>query len=330
MNPQHACRRSVLTATLVAAFLAAAANLAVAADAWPTKPVTIVIPFAAGGTTDIIGREVGQKLSEELKQPVIIDNRPGAGGTLGASLVAHASPDGYTFFMSTVAHAMAPGIYKKLPYDFIKDLDPIGMVATTPNVLVVNPSVPVNNVSELIGYIKAHPNTVNYGSAGSGSTEHFSGELFRSMTGVDITHVPYKGGAPMMTDLIGGQIQMAIETSASAAPYVRSGKVKALAVTGTKRSPAYPNLPTMDEAGIKGYTVTTWFALMAPHGTPAAIEERVSAALAKVLKDPALQKRFEDQGVSAGTLGSGELAGFIKSETTRWGDVARKAGIKVD
>jgi tripartite-type tricarboxylate transporter receptor subunit TctC len=330
MKPEYANHRALLKLTLCAALAGCVVNSSIAADAWPTKPVTIVIPFAAGGTTDIIGREVGHKLSEELKQPVIIDNRPGAGGTLGASLVAHASPDGYTLFMSTVAHAMAPGIYKKLPYDFIKDLDPIGMVATTPNVLVVNPSVPVNSVSELISYIKTHPNTVNYGSAGSGSTEHFSGELFRSMTGVDITHVPYKGGAPMMTDLIGGQIQMAIETSASAAPYVRSGKVKALAVTGTKRSPAYPNLPTMDEAGIKGYTVTTWFALMAPHGTPASVEERVGAALAKVLKDPALQKRFEDQGVSAGTLGSGELAGFIKSETTRWGDVARKAGIKVD
>ncbi|MDB5821996.1 MAG: LacI family transcriptional regulator [Herminiimonas sp.] len=330
MKPVRPYRRSLLLASLGAAFLACAASPCFAADAWPTKPVTIVIPFAAGGTTDIIGREVGQKLSEELKQPVIIDNRPGAGGTLGASLVAHASPDGYTLFLSTVAHAMAPGIYKKLPYDFIKDLDPIGMVATTPNILVVNPSVPVNNVSELISYIKAHPNTVNYGSAGSGSTEHFSAELFRSMTGVDITHVPYKGGSPMMTDLIGGQIQMAIETSASATPYVRSGKVKALAVTGTKRSATFPNLPTMDEAGIKGYTVTTWFALMAPHGTPAAVEERASAALAKVLKDPALQKRFEDQGVSAGTLGSGELAGFIKSETARWGDVARKAGIKVD
>jgi tripartite-type tricarboxylate transporter receptor subunit TctC len=329
MESNHAHRRALLKASLGAAFLACVASTGHAAD-WPAKPVTIVIPFAAGGTTDIIGREVGQKLSEELKQPVIVDNRPGAGGTLGASLVAHATPDGYTLFLSTVAHAMAPGIYKKLPYDFIKDLDPLGMVATTPNVLVVNPSVPVNNVSELISYIKAHPNAVNYGSAGSGSTEHFSGELFRSMTGVDITHVPYKGGSPMMTDLMGGQIQMAIETSASASQYVRSGKVKALAVTGTKRSPAFPNVPTMDEAGVKGYTVTTWFALMAPHGTPAAVEDRVSAALARVLKDPALQKRFEDQGVSAGTLGSGELAGFIKSETARWGEVARKAGIKVD
>lgn len=330
MKLKHPSRRSLLKAALGVALVASAATPSFAADAWPSKPVTIVVPFAAGGTTDIIGREVGQKLSEELKQPVIIDNRPGAGGNLGAGLVAHATADGYTLFLSTVAHSMAPGIYKKLTYDFIKDFDPVGMVATTPNVLVVNSAVPVSTVKELIAYIKAHPNTVNFGSAGSGSTEHFSGELFRSMVGVEITHVPYKGGAPMMTDLIGGQIQMAIETSPSAAPYVRGGKVKALAVTGLKRSPAYPNVPTMDEAGVKGYTVTTWFALMAPHGTPPAVEQRLSAALAKVLKDPALQKRFEEQGVSAGNMGPADLAGFIRSETTRWGEVAKQAAIKVD
>jgi tripartite-type tricarboxylate transporter receptor subunit TctC len=303
---------------------------AFAADAWPNKPITMVVPFAPGGTTDIIARQVSQKLSDELKQTVLVDNRPGAGGTLGAGLVARAPKDGYTLFLATVAHAMAPGIYKHLSYDFMRDLDPIGMAAATPNVLVVNPSLPVKSVSELIAYTKAHPGQVNFGSAGSGSTEHFSGELFRSLTGADITHVPYKGGAPMMNDLVGGQIQMAIETSASASNFVRSGRVKALAVTSAKRSPAFQGVPTMEEAGVKGYNVITWFALMAPHGTPAAIEERLSAALSKVLKEPDLQKHLEDQGVSPGNMGPKELAGFIRSETERWGQVAKQANIKVD
>ena len=262
-------RRSIV-ASLAMIALGAVISPVRAADAWPSKPVTLVVPFAPGGTTDIIARAVGQKLGEALHQSVVIDNRPGAGGTLGAASVAKAPADGYTFFMATVAHTMAPGLYKTLPYDFSKDLDPIGLVALTPNVLLVNPSLPVKTVAELIAYIKAHPGTVNYGSAGKGSTEHLSGELFRSMTNTDIAHIPYKGGAPMMTDLIGGQIQMAIETSPSAAPHVRSGAVRALAVTTQKRSSAYPGVPTLDEAGVKGYDVTTWYAIMAPRGTPAA------------------------------------------------------------
>lgn len=330
MTRHHASRRTLLKAAFGIALASSAVAPSFAADAFPSKPITIVIPFAPGGTTDIVGREVGQKLGEVLKQSVIIENRPGAGGNLGANLVAHATPDGYTLFMATIAHTMAPGIYRKLPYSFTKDLDPIGMVATTPNVLVVNNSLPVKSVKDLIAYAKANPGKINFGSAGSGSTEHFSGELFRSMAGVDITHVPYKGGAPMMTDLIGGQIQMAIETSASAAPYVRSGKVKALAVSSEKPSPAYPGVPTMDEAGVKGYHVTTWFALMAPHGTPADAEKALSAALTTALKDPTLQKRFEEQGVSTGTLNATQMVPFIKSETERWGAIAKKANIKVD
>jgi tripartite-type tricarboxylate transporter receptor subunit TctC len=286
-----------------------------------------VVPFAAGGTTDILARIVGKKLGEDLHQAVIIENRPGAGGTIAANYVARAPQDGYTYLMATIAHTMAPSVYRKLPYDFTKDLDPVGMVASTPNVLLVNSSVPVKTVSELISYIKAHPGTVNYGSAGNGSTEHFSGALFRSMTGTDITHVPYKGGAPMMTDLIGGQIQMAIETSPSAHPYVESGKVKALAVTSAKRSPAYPNVPTLDEAGVKGFNVVTWFALMTPHGTPAAIEKRAHEELAKALKQPDVEKLFADQGVTPGDMTQPQLADFIRSETARWSKTAKEAGL---
>jgi len=301
-----------------------------AADNWPSKPVTLVVPFASGGTTDIIGRAVGQRLGEALGQPVVVDNRPGAGGTLGGALVARANPDGYTFLLATVAHTMAPGIYKTLPYDFQKDLEPIGMVALTPNVLLVNPSIPARTVQELIAYIKANPGKVNYGSAGIGSTEHLSGELFRAATGTDISHVPYKGGAPMMTDLMAGQIQMAIETSPSANPHVKSGKVRALAVTSAKRSPAYPGVPTVGESGVPGYEVTTWYALMAPHGTPEPIRQRMAAELARVLKQPDVQKRFDEQGVTAGDMTPAQLATFIKAETTKWTKVAKDSGAKAE
>ncbi|HEY1226002.1 MAG TPA: tripartite tricarboxylate transporter substrate binding protein [Ramlibacter sp.] len=321
-------RRAFVTALAAAGLFAGAA--AQAADSWPAKPITLVVPFAAGGTTDILGRIVGQKLSEALKQPVVVDNRAGAGGTLGAGLAARAPADGSTFFLATIAHAIAPGLYKSLPYDFEKDLDPVGLVATTPNVLIVHPSVPAKNVAELVAYIKAHPGQVNYGSAGPGSTEHLAGELFRTMTGTQITHVPYKGGAPMMTDLMAGQIQMALETSPSASQYVRAGKVRALAVTGAKPSPAYPGVPTLSDAGVKGYEMTTWFALMAPHGTPAPIVQRVHAELQKALKEPDVQASFEKLGVSAGDMAPPQLAGFIRSETARWGRIVKESGAKAD
>ncbi len=324
-------RALIASATCVISTIALAAALpAHAADNWPSKPISLVVPFSAGGTTDIVARAIGQKLNDALHQPVIIDNRPGAGGTLGAGVVSKAPADGYTFLVATVAHTMAPGIYKTLPYDFSKDLDPVGFIALTPNVLLVNQSIPVKSVAELITYIKAHPGTVNYGSAGTGSTEHLSGELFRSMTGTDIAHIPYKGGAPMMTDLIAGQIQMAIETSPSAAPQVRSGKVKALAVTTLSRSSAYPDVPTLNEAGVKGFDVTTWYALMAPRGTPPAITQRMNAELVKLLKLPDLRKRFEEQGVSAGDMTPNQLAGFIRTETAKWVKVAKDSGAIAD
>ena len=321
-------RRAVLAATC--ALLAITAGAAAAADPYPNKQITLVIPFAAGGTTDIIGREVAQKLSDALHQPVIVDNRPGAGGTLAAGYVAKAAPDGYTVFLSTIAHSIAPAIYKNLTYDFQKDLDPIGLVALTPNVVIVNPSVPARSVAELVTYIKAHPGTVTYGSAGIGSTEHLSGELFSAMIGVPMTHVPYKGGAPMMSDLIAGQIQMAIETSPSASPHIKSGRVIALAVTTAKRSAAYPNVPTLEEAGVKGYDVTTWFALMAPHGTPAPVMQRLNAELSKLLKDPATVKQFADQGMFPGDLSGPPLAAFIQSETVKWGGVAKASHISAE
>jgi tripartite-type tricarboxylate transporter receptor subunit TctC len=318
-----------LRAAIIAVLAAFTVVTAHAAD-WPAKPITLVVPFAPGGTTDIIAREVGSKLSAALGQTVIIDNRAGAGGTLGANLVAKAPPDGYTLFMATIAHAIAPGIYKNLPYDFERDLDPVTLIASTPNVLIVNNDLPVKTVAELIAYARAHPGKLNFGSAGIGSTEHLSGELFRAMTKTQLTHIPYKGGAPMMAELMSGQIQFAIETSPSAAPHVRGGRVRALAVTTLQRSPAYPGVPTLDESGLAGYDVTTWFALMAPHGTPPAITHRLHEVLAQVLVDAEVTKRFDEQGVAAGTLTANELASFIRSETAKWTKTSKDAGIAAE
>jgi tripartite-type tricarboxylate transporter receptor subunit TctC len=320
--------RRVLLAALAATTLAPRLAMAQSADSWPSKPITLIVPFAAGGTTDILARIVGQKLSDALHQPVVIDNKAGAGGTLGANLAAHAQPDGTTFFLATIAHAIAPGLYKSLPYEFTRDLEPVGLLATTPNVLVVNPALPVKTVQELVAYIKAHPGEVNYGSAGPGSTEHLAGELFRSMTGAQITHVPYKGGAPMMADLIAGQIQMALETSPSASQYIRAGRVRALAVTSAKRSPAFPDVPTLSEAGLTGYDMTTWFALMAPHGTPAPIVERMAKELQAATQQADVQKKFAEQGVQAGEMTSAQLGTFIRSETAKWAKIVRDTGAK--
>jgi tripartite-type tricarboxylate transporter receptor subunit TctC len=277
-----------------------------------------------------VARIIGQKLSEGLHQPVVVDNRAGAGGTLGAGVVARASADGSTLFMATIAHSIAPGLYKSLPYDFIRDFDPVGLVGTVPNVLLVNNSVPARTVPELIAYLKKNPGKVNFGSAGLGSTEHLAGELFRSMTGTQITHIPYKGGAPMMADLIGGQIQMALETSPSALPHVRAGKVRALAVTSAKPSPAYPGVPTLSDAGVKGYEMLTWYALMAPHGTPKPVVDRLHADLEKALKLPDVQKTFADQGVTEGDMSTAQLETFIRNETAKWGKVVKDANVKLE
>lgn len=300
------------------------------AQAWPTRPITLIVPFAPGGTTDIVARAVAHKLSEQLGQPVVVDNRGGAGGNIGANVAAKAAPDGYTVFMATVAHAMAPGLYKQLPYDFVRDFDPITVVASLPNVLIVNPAIKANSVPEFIAYLKANPDKVNYGSAGPGSTEHMSGELFRSLAGVKITHVPYKGGAPMMLDLMTGQIQMAIETSASAQAQVKAGKVKALAVTTAMRSPAFPGVPTLKESGLPSYEVTTWYGMLVPHGTPAAVIARLYRETGKVLKDPDILKRFEDFGAVPGGESPEQFAKFIKQEIATWTRVAKEAGATIE
>jgi tripartite-type tricarboxylate transporter receptor subunit TctC len=307
-----------------------AATSCVLAQAWPTKPVTLMVPFAPGGTTDIVARPFAQALSQELGQPVVVENRAGAGGTLAAGVAAHATPDGYTLFVATVAHTMATSLYKQLPYDFEKDFVPITILATVPNILVVNPSVPAKSVRELIDYAKANPGKLAYGSAGNGSTEHLSAELFKSMAGVDMVHIPYKGGAPMMADLIGGQIQLAIETSGSAAPHIKAGKVRALAVTTSARSPAFPEVPTLAESGLKGYDVTTWYAILAPRGTPQEITAKLYNASVKILGTPDMKQRLEQFGGEPGGLTPEQFAAFIKSETAKWAKVVKESKATVD
>ncbi len=300
------------------------------AQEYPTKPVTLIVPFAAGGTTDLVGRPLAQGLGERLGQTVVVDNRAGAGGTLGAAAAAKSPPDGYTLFLATIAHTIAPGIYHNLAYDFEKDFDPITVVAEVPNVLIVNPAVPAKTAAELIAYIKAHPGKVNFGSAGPGSVEHLSGELFRSMAGLDIVHVPYKGGAPMMTDLIAGHIEMAVETSGSALQHIKSGAVRALAVSTHERSPFFPDLPTLEEAGLKGYDVTTWYGLLAPHGTPAAIRDKLYRETVELLKSPNMIARLKDLGAVPGGEPPERFAAFIRSETAKWTKIAKEAGITAE
>ena len=318
-------------AVAIALFIAALAlSRSAVAEDWPARPLTLIVPFAPGGTTDIVARIVGQALSARLGQSVIVENLGGAGGTLGANQAAKAAPDGYTLFMATVSHTMAPGIYKSLPYDFEKDFAPITVIASVPNIVIVHPAVPAKTIGELLAYIRANPGKVNYGSAGIGSTEHMSGELLSAMADLKIVHVPYKGGAPMMADIIAGHIEMAVETSGSASPHIKAGSVRALAVSTAKRSPAFPDLPTLAEAGLTGYDVTTWYGMLAPAGTPPAIRDRLYKELAEILKSPDIIARLRDIGADPGGEPPAAFADFIKVETAKWIKVAKDAHVSVD
>jgi tripartite-type tricarboxylate transporter receptor subunit TctC len=300
------------------------------AQAWPSKPITIVVPFPAGGTTDLITRPIAQKLSEVLKQPVIVDNRGGAGGTIGAGMVARAPADGYTFLVGAVHHTIATTLYKKLPYSFEKDLAPVTVMAFVPNIVVVNPSVPAKNIQELIALAKAKPGGVTYGSAGSGTSHHMAAELFKSMAHVDMQHVPYKGGGPMMQDLVGGQINVAFETAASAVPQIKAGKVRPIAITTAKRSSAMPDLPSVAESGLPGYDVVTWYGLLAPAGTPKEIVNRMNSEIAKILQTPDMKERIASISSEPGGISPAQFADLIKAETVKWAKVVKDSGATVD
>ncbi|SOZ09473.1 Bug family tripartite tricarboxylate transporter substrate binding protein [Cupriavidus taiwanensis] len=324
-------RRLLAAGVALATAIAGFAGAAHAQGGYPTKPITLIVPFSAGGTTDILARIVGLQLGKALGQPVVIDNRPGAGGNIGASLAAKAPGDGYTLFMGTIGtHAINQSLYSKLPYDPVKDFAPITRVAMVPNLVVANPKVPVNNIKELIAYVKANPDKLSYGSSGSGSSMHLSGELFNSMTGLHIQHIPYKGSAPAVNDLLGNQIGLMFDNMPSSYPHVKAGKLRALAVTSAKRSPALPNVPTVAESGVPGYEATSWFALYATGGTPQAIVDRLNAEVVKILAMPDVKKQMADQGAEPNPEKPAQLAAFMKSETAKWAKVVKASGATVD
>jgi tripartite-type tricarboxylate transporter receptor subunit TctC len=308
-----------------------AANDAAAQATYPNKTITIIVPFSAGGTTDILARIIGQGLNKELGQSVVIDNRAGAGGNIGGQLAARAAPDGYTLFMGTVGtHAINAALYKKMPFDPVKDFTPLTRVAMVPNLLVANPAQPFKTVKELIAYGKANPGKLNFGSSGSGSSIHLSGELFKSMAGVDMVHVPYKGSAPAVTDLLGNQIAIMFDNLPSAIQHVRSGKLRAIAVTTAKRSPELPDVPTIAEAGVPGYEATSWFGMFAPAGTPPDVVAKLNTALAKVLADAEVKKKIAGQGGEPYAEKPEQFADFIRKESVKWSKVVKDSGATAD
>jgi tripartite-type tricarboxylate transporter receptor subunit TctC len=328
MNRRHALNR--LTGLLAAAAAASPASLLAQSD----KPITIVVPYAPAGTTDLLGRMLAQQLAPLLGRQFIVDNKPGAGSGIGAGYVARSAPDGNTLLVATsTTLAINPWLYKKLSYDPAKDFAPIGMIGAVPLLVVVHPSLPVKNIAELIALSKARPEGLSYGSAGNGSPQHLGVEMFKAQTGASLTHVPYKGSAPAVTDLLGGQIQVMFSDIPPALQQVRSGRLRALAVTSLKRQPALSEVPTVAEsgaAGTRGFEAVAWQSLVAPAGTPRDLVERYSQALAKVMAQPELRAKLEQDGFEPGTASSEQLAAYIRSETERWGKVIRASGATVD
>ncbi|WP_019701944.1 tripartite tricarboxylate transporter substrate binding protein [Paracidovorax oryzae] len=321
------CRRGLIAAAAACALLPGLA----AAQAFPSKPITIIVPFAAGGTTDILARIIAQGMGAELGQSVVVDNRAGAGGNIGGQVAARAPADGYTLFMGTVGtHAINAALYKKMPFDPIKDFAPLTRVANVPNLLVANPAQPFKTVQELIAYAKANPGKINFGSSGSGSSIHLSGELFKSMAKVDMQHVPYKGSAPAVTDLLGNQIAIMFDNMPSAIQHVRSGKLRAIAVTTARRSPELPDVPTIAEAGVPGYEATSWFGMFAPAATPAPVVAQLNATIVKVLAQPDIKKKLAEQGAEAAGETPAQFADFIQKESVKWGKVVKESGASVD
>jgi tripartite-type tricarboxylate transporter receptor subunit TctC len=319
--------------TCLLAFAALAMPGARAADtaAFPAHPVKLVIPFPAGGPLDAVGRAIAQKLTDAWGQSVIVDNRPGAGGNIGADLVAKSPPDGYTVVMGALStHAVNPSLYPSMPYDAVKDFAPITRVAVTPNVLVVNPALPVHSVQELIAYAKAHPGKLSFGSGSNGSAGHLAGELFKVDAGVDMVHVPYRGAAPAMQALLAGDTQLMFDNLASAMPQVKAGKLRALAVTTAKRSPLVPDLPTMAEAGLKDFDISTWFGLLAPAGTPQPIVAKWNAEVTRILDAPDMRERLALQGAEAAPTTPDEFARYIAAELKKYAPIVKASGAKVD
>jgi tripartite-type tricarboxylate transporter receptor subunit TctC len=326
-NTHHFTRRRLIQAMALAMTVPAVSAMA---QAWPSKPISLVVPFPPGGTTDVLARALGEKLTQSLGQTVIVENKPGAGATLGADYVAKSKPDGYTLLVGAVHHTIASSVYKKLPYDFQKDLAPITTIALVPNVLVVNASTSVKTVADLVKLAKAEPGKLTYGSNGNGTAQHLIGTQFQNLTGTEITHIPYKGSGPLASDLIGGQITMSFDTITPVLPHIKAGKLRPLAVTTAKRSAALPDVPTLEEAGLKGFNIGTWFGVLAPAATPKDIVARLNTEMVKVIQSPEFRKRMEEIGAEPIGNSADQMALQIKGETEKFAKLVKDAKVTIE
>ena len=322
-------RRTMLAASSIALF-AALASGGVLAQAFPAKPISLVVPFPPGGTTDVLARALAERLAPALGQPVIVENKPGAGATIGADHVVKAKADGHVLLVGAVHHTIASSVFKKLPYDFQKDLAPITTIAMVPNVLVINANTPAKNVNELVALLKAKPDQASYGSNGNGTAQHLIGTQFQGMTGTKVTHIPYKGSGPLATDLLGGQILMSFDTITPVLPHIKAGKLRPLAVTTDTRSAALPDVPTLAEAGLAGFNIGTWFGVLAPAATPRDVVARLNAEMVKIIKSPEFVKRMDDIGAQPVGNKADEMARQIKEETEKFAALVKAGNVTVE
>ncbi len=317
--------------TLITATALAIASSLASAQSWPTKPVTLVVPFPAGGGTDAFARPLSAQFAKQTGKQLIIDNRGGAGGTVGASIAAKAAPDGYTLFMGAVHHTIAPSMYNKLDYDLEKDFVPLALVAIVPQVLVINPkNMPVADHKAFLELVKSNPGKYNFGSAGGGTSHHLAGELYKIQTKTFITHIPYRGAGPALQDLVGGQVDMMFDGLGSSATHIKGGRIKALMVSGANRSPAFPDVPSAKELGLPDYTVTTWYGIWAPKGTPVAVQTAAIAEIKKAVETPELKVIWANQGAEVSPFTQAQFGSFINSEIKRWRVVVKASGAKLD
>lgn len=322
--------RRQMISLAVLAMLGMHAPLTYASDAYPSKPIKLVVPYPPGGPTDIVARVVAQKLQEDMGQTWMIENKPGAGGNLGAESVARSPADGYTLVVATTAHAINPSLFSNLNYSVTKDLMPVSQLTSGPLVIVANPNLPAQDVKSLIALAKSKKGGLNFATSGNGQSTHLSAEMFSSMAGVKMNHIPYKGSAPALTDVMSGQADLMFDTMLSAMPFVKSGKLKAIAVTSAQRSPSAPEIPTVAEAGLSGYEAIAWNGILAPAGTPAEAINKLSAALEKVLSNPEVKARFEAQGFTASWSSPADYGKFLNAEVSKWAKVVKDSGARVD
>ena len=324
-------RRSVLQAGAAAAAASLGLPLARAQGSWPTKPVTWVVPFPAGGGTDAFARPLTAVLSKNLGKQFVIDNKGGAGGTVGATIASKAAPDGYNFFMGAVHHAIAPSMYPKLEYNLESDFIPVGLISSVPQVIVVHPQrVPVNDLAGFLDFVRKNPGKLNYGSAGNGTSHHLAGELFKLQTRTFLTHIPYRGAGPALQDLIAGQVDLMFDGLGSSAGHIKGGRIKALAVAAQKRAPGFPEVPTSAEGGVPTYQVATWYGLWAPKGTPKELVDRMASEMNKALTSDELQKTWTSLGTETPNLYGDAFGRFVSSEVKRWAEVVKNSGAKLE